>query len=101
MRRLFIATVMAAMVLGLVAQPGLASATKYTFNDVKLPNGETGEIEANVKTKKNKDDSVYCGYFTDDYEESLGYYFDFYGSAPTDRDRVLEICLDHFDERNS
>lgn len=85
----------------MVAAPASAKTVKYTFNDVQLPDGQTGEIEATVKDQKNKADSVYCGYFSDDYAESLGYYYDTVEVAPADADAVLEWCLDEFDERVS
>jgi hypothetical protein len=99
MRQTFVALV-SALLLMLGVQTAAASVIKFTFNDVTLPDGQVGEIEASVKILKNKPDSVYCGYFTDDYEESLGYYFDFHEPAPTEADAVLQICLDEFGERN-
>lgn len=36
---------------------------------------------------------------SDDWEENLGYYSNFYEPAPTDPDVVLAICRDNFDER--
>lgn len=91
----------AAATLMLAAPAAGAEAIKFSFNDVVLPDGQTGEIEAGVKLLKNKPDSVTCGYFTDDYQDSLGYYFDFHEPAPTDADAVLEICLEEFDERQT
>ena len=99
MRRTWIALVSAFFVL-LAAQAAAASVTKFTFNDVTLPDGQVGEIEASVKILKNKPDSVTCSYFTDDYQESLGYYFDFHEPAPTESDAVVQICLDGYDERH-
>lgn len=87
--------------MGALALPAYAPKEKFTFNDVELPNGQIGEIEADVKLHKNKDDSVTCTYFTDDYRESLGYYFQFIEPAPLDPDAVREFCLDNFDERFS
>lgn len=99
MRHTMIA-VTSALLLVVGAQAAAASVTKFTFNDVTLPDGQVGEIEASVKILKNKPDSVNCSYFTDDYQDSLGYYFDFHEPAPTESDAVLEICLDGYDERH-
>lgn len=88
------------MVLVLTASWAGAKKEKFTFNDVEL-DGQTGEIEASVKTAKNKDDSVTCTYFTDDYEENLGYYFKALEVAPTDRDAVGEFCIENFGARHS
>lgn len=52
-----------------------------------------------MKLLKNKDDSVTCSYFTDDYRDSLGYYVDNVEPAPVDAEAVLQFCLDNFDER--
>ncbi len=91
----------AAATIVLAAPRAGAENVKFSFNDVVLPDGQTGEIEAGVRLSKNKPDSVTCGYFTDDYRESLGYYFDFHEPAPTDPDAVLAVCLAEFDERNT
>ena len=90
-----------AALLGLLALPALGGVSKVTFNDVVLPDGQVGEIEAAVKVLKNKDDSVNCTYFTDDYATGLGYYFDFEEPAVTEPAEVLQFCLDHYDERST
>lgn len=100
MRRIATIALTAALALALSA-PGANAAEKFTFADVELPDGQTGEIEASVKTHKHKDDSVYCGYFTDDYQDSLGYSFTVVEPAPTEADAVREFCLDAFDERHT
>ncbi|MPZ53442.1 MAG: hypothetical protein GEU79_12045 [Acidimicrobiia bacterium] len=100
MRRSLVFMILAIVVVA-TALPALASGDKFTFNDVVLPDGQVGEIEAGVKLLKNKPDKVTCSYFTDDYGESLGYYFDFHEPAPTDADAVLDICLAEFDERHT
>lgn len=85
---------------------GVASAknVKYTFNDVVLTDADgsqiVGEIEAGVKDTKNQT-SINCSYFSDDYVESLGYYFDASPvPSPTESD-VLDFCLEEFPNRNS
>jgi hypothetical protein len=76
-----------------------AKVTKFTFSDVTYSDGTTGEIEASVKNT-NKSHLTYCGYFSDDYQESLGYYQDFSETtASTDPEQVKAFCLEHFDER--
>lgn len=101
MRRITTTVLTAFLLVMLLALPAFAPVEKFTFNDVTLPDGQTGEIEASVKILTNKDDSVNCSYFTDDYQESLGYYFDFVQPAPLDAASVLEFCLDNFDERTT
>jgi hypothetical protein len=81
-----------------------AKVEKYTFTDVVLTDADgtqtTGEIEASVKDVKTRT-TMYCGYFTDDYAESLGYYFDDSPVAdPTESD-VLDFCLDRFPYRST
>ena len=78
-----------------------AATTKYTFNDVKVETDQGTiivEIEASVKTHKKKDDFSQCTYFSDDYQDALGYY-----SAPVDAgdtaEDVLDFCRSNFDER--
>lgn len=81
------------------AVPAAAKVTKFTFNDVMYPDGTTGEIEASVKST-NKSHLTYCGYFSDDYQESLGYYEEFSeATASTDPGEVESFCLESFDER--
>lgn len=99
MRRVVTIAFTIMILMGIMALPAYAPAEKFTFEDVQLPDGQTGEIEANTKSMKNKDDSVYCGYFTDDYGESLGYYFAPVNAAPLGPEIVLEYCLDNFDDR--
>ncbi|HEX6238506.1 MAG TPA: hypothetical protein VFZ68_15000 [Acidimicrobiales bacterium] len=93
-------TVVAVAVMVLGAPSAGAQNVKFTFNDVAL-DGQTVEIEAGVKILKNKPDSVTCSYFTDDYQDSLGYYFDFHEPAPVEADEVLAICIAEFDERHT
>lgn len=100
MRKLAITSGLVIALVATLALPAFAPVEKFTFNDVLLPNDEVGEIEASVKVHRNKDDSVNCSYFADDYAESLGYYFDFVEPAPLDPDAVLEFCLDNFSERS-
>ena len=73
-----------------------AAVTKYSFNDVEI-NGIIVEIEASVKDN-NKGAFSQCTYFSDDYQEALGYY-----SAPIvagdTAEEVLEFCAENFDER--
>lgn len=73
-----------------------AANTKYTFNDVTIDE-QVVEIEAAVKTNKKNDFSK-CTYFTDDYEESLGYYEDDVDAGDSAAE-VLDFCVNHFDER--
>jgi hypothetical protein len=104
MRRYSLVAVAGAAALGAAfafAPAAWAAVDKHTFNDVVLPDGQAGEIEATVKTHRNKDDSVACSYFTDDYVEHLGYSFTFVDTAPGDADAVLEFCLVTFDDRHS
>jgi hypothetical protein len=101
-RALLIAA-LAALIVSLGAGLALAKVTKFTFNDVTLTDGDgsqiTGEIEASVKDVRTRT-SIYCGYFSDDYRESLGYYFDDSPVAdPTESD-VLEFCLEEFPNRS-
>lgn len=104
MRRYSAAAAIGAVAMGIAVAlaPTAASAAvnKVTFNDVVLPDGQVGEITANTK-ETNKDSSVYCGYFTDDFREFLGYYFAFVGTVPADDDALLALCLERFDQRNS
>lgn len=101
MRKLALTVGLVIALVGALALPAYAPNEKYTFNDVQLTDELTGEIEASVKIQKNKDDSITCSYFTDDYEESLGYYFEFVEPAPLDAETVKQFCLDHFDDRFS
>lgn len=101
MRRLITTITATVLLLGTLALPAFAPTQKYSFNDVTFPNGQVGEIEANVKLQKNKDDSAYCGYFSADYQDSLGYYFQFVDSAPLDASSVEQFCLNHFNDRET
>lgn len=101
MRRMVTVVLTVMGLVGILALPAYAPVEKLTFNDVTLPDGQTGEIEASVKLLNNKDDSVTCTYFTDDYQESLGYYFDHVEPAPIGAEAVLQFCLDNFDERSA
>ena len=101
-RSLLVAALAAVLAASLGAGLATAKVTKYTFNDVTLTDGDgsqiTGEIEASVKDVR-KQTSIYCGYFSDDYQESLGYYFDESPVAdPTESD-VLDFCLEEFPNR--
>jgi hypothetical protein len=102
MRRFFVAALVGAATLSaaLVAAPTASAAvTKITFNDVVLPDGRIGEITANTKASRNREDSYYCGYFTDNFQESLGYYFNFLEPAPASDEELLALCLARFDRR--
>lgn len=101
MRRLVTTITATALLIMALALPGIASTQKFSFNDVTFPNGQAGEIEATLKLQKNKDDSVYCGYFSADYQDSLGYYFQFVDSPPLDASSVQEFCLNHFNDREA
>jgi hypothetical protein len=95
---LLIAALVLAVALVLAA-PAAAKVTKFTFNDVTYPDGTTGEIEASVKNT-NQSHLTYCGYFSDDYRESLGYYQEFSETtASTNPEEVKAFCLESFDER--
>jgi hypothetical protein len=101
-RTILVAAVVVLVPLG--ASIASAKVTKYTFNDVVLTDADgtqiTGEIEASVKDV-NKRTTMYCGYFSDDYMESLGYYFDDSPVAePTESD-LLDFCLEEFPDRST
>lgn len=82
-----------------------AATTKYTFNDVEVETDQGTiivEIEATVKTRKNKDNFVQCTYFSDDYEESLGYYSEHIADddeTPDTAEDVRAFCVDNFENR--
>lgn len=99
MRRPLTIAAAGAAALLLAAPAAQASTTKYTFEDVTFPNGQTGTIHASTKIMKKKPDNVYCNYQTADWE-NLGSYLDFVEPAPTDPQGVLRFCLDNFDERH-
>ncbi len=103
MSRKTAAAVLGAALLGatLAAAPAAANSPKHTFNDVVLPDGQNGEIEATVHVNRNRPDSVTCSYFTAGYEDSLGYYFAEEESAPSESDAILAYCLDRFEHRHS
>ncbi|HEX6207151.1 MAG TPA: hypothetical protein VF058_02220 [Actinomycetota bacterium] len=98
------------LVLALVLVPvlgGAASAKveKFTFTDVLLVDGDGTEIsgaviEANVK-QTNKRTTGYCGYFTEGYQESLGYYFNDFTVDPDQElgDQLLRFCQRWFPDR--
>ncbi|MGH2681939.1 MAG: hypothetical protein ACRDIX_01740 [Actinomycetota bacterium] len=104
----FVRRAIPVLVLALALVPVLgagatAKVTKYTFNDVVLTDADgteiVGEIEASIKDV-NKRTTMYCGYFSDDYEESLGYYFDDSPVAdPTEQD-LIDFCLRWFPDRS-
>lgn len=73
-----------------------AAVTKYTFNDVDT-DGMIVEIEASVKDN-NKGKFSQCTYFSDDYEDALGYYSDAIVAGDT-AEEVLAFCVEHFYER--
>lgn len=103
-RRMIPMVVLALVLVPLGANTVSAKVTKYTFSDVILTDADgtqtTGEIESSVKDVKQRT-TIYCGYFTDDYAESLGYYFDDSPVAdPTESD-VLDFCLEEFPNRFS
>ena len=73
--------------------------TKFTFNDVTHPDGTTGEITASVKNT-NTSHLWYCGYFSDDFQQSLGYFEEFSDTQiEADAAAVEQFCLANFDER--
>ena len=93
---LLVVAIVATLVITAAAQ---AKATKFTFNDVTYPNGTTGEITASVENT-NKSHVWYCGYFGDDFQESLGYYEQFSDTQiEADAAAVEQFCLAHFDQR--
>jgi hypothetical protein len=104
MRRYSAAAAIGAVTMGvaMALAPTAASAAveRFTFNDVVLPDGQVGEITANIK-ETNKANSVYCGYFSDDFRAFLGYYFALVETVPADGDALLALCLDRFDNRNT
>ena len=73
-----------------------AATTKYSFNDVNI-DGTIVEIEASVKDN-NKGDFSQCTYFSDDYQEALGYYSEPVVAGDS-AGAVLDFCVAHFDER--
>jgi hypothetical protein len=91
-----------AVVAAVIAGPASAMATTYTFNDVTFTDADgsqiTGESEASVKDVRSGT-SIYCGYFSDDYRESLGYYFDASPVADPTESEVLDFCLEEFPHR--
>lgn len=101
MRRSVTIVVTAMLLVFALALPALAPVEKFIFNDVTFPDGQIGELAASVKVHPNKDDSINCSYYSDDFLASFGYYFEFVEPAPLDADVVLQFCLDEFDERNT
>lgn len=94
------------LLLALVLVPVLGGAAwggveKFTFTDVTLVDGETvitcAVIEANIK-QTNKRTTGYCGYFTDGYAESLGYYFNDF-SQEANAENLLAFCERWFPDR--
>lgn len=98
MRRSLMTWLMAWLVTGLLAPAATARNHKHLFDDVTLPDGRQGEIEATVKVQK-KTDSVTCNYFVDPNRTVVGYYFKQVEPAPTDPDDVLDFCLEWYEER--
>lgn len=79
------------------------SNQKFTFTGVTLSDAtitvENGVIEASSKDhKKDKNDVTACSYFTEDYQESLGYYAST-AFASSDAEAVKTFCIDHFADR--
>ena len=98
MRRTLTSLAGTATVVALAIPVANAATTKFEFEDVTFPDGQTGTIYASVKDMKNKDDNVYCQYQSSEHEH-LGYYLEFVESAPTDANAVLQFCLDNYDWR--
>lgn len=98
MRRTLYALAGAVAAFALAVPSAQAATTKFEFEDVTFPNGETGIIYATVKEMNKKPDNVYCGYQTSDYQD-LGYYLEFLDDAPDTAEGVLEFCLANFDDR--
>lgn len=92
--------IIALIVVALLLPAAIATAsTKFTFNDVTLPDGTTGEIEASSKIHPNKGDVfTTCSYYSDDYLTYLGYYTSS-EFASEDADAVLAFCLENFEAR--
>ena len=101
MRRSITLSVTVLLLVGALAPPAFPPVEKFSFTDVTLPDGQRGEIAASVKVLKNKADSVNCSHYSDDFQASLGYYFDFVEPAPLDAGAVLDFCLDNYDERHT
>ena len=95
-KKIVIIASLVALLALLMATTAYAKKTNYTYTDVEL-NGQIGEIEAGVKTT-NKNDYSECTYFSDDYQDALGYYADAEIAGNT-AEEVLEFCVEHFDER--
>ena len=74
-RRTILLLVMALAMVPLTGTVASSAVTKYTFNDMVLTDADgtqvTGEIEASTKEVRKRT-TIYCGYFTDDYQDSLG-----------------------------
>lgn len=98
MRRTLYALAGATAAMAMVIPSAQAATTKFNFEDVTFPDGQTGFIHASTKEMKKKPDNVYCGYQTSDYQD-LGYYLEFVDDAPDTPEGVLEFCLANFDNR--
>ena len=75
----------------------LATVTKYTFNNVVMPDNTITEVQAVVRNDTRNPNSR-CDYYTDNYVAWLGYYM-----APvvagTDTATVLNFCVNHFGDK--
>jgi hypothetical protein len=94
-KTLFVMSLLIILTLAL-ATVAQAKNTKYTFNDVQIGE-QTLEITAGVK-ETNQNDYSNCSYFSDDFQESLGYYADDVIAGDT-AEEVLDFCVSNFDNR--
>ena len=95
-RKILVITTLLLLLVFATAVAVQAKNTKYTFNDVQIEE-QIVEIEAGVKETKKSDYSN-CNYYTDDYEDFLGYYQEDVSAGDT-AEEVLEFCVDHFGDR--
>lgn len=96
MRKVLIVAILAAL---LPVSISAAGATKFTFDDVTFSDGTTGVIEASSKVNQ-KNTATTCNYYTDDYDEYLGYFYtNEVGFTEDQVDEVRQFCLDHFEDR--
>lgn len=98
MRRTLYGLAGAAAALALAVPSAQAATTKFTFEDVTFPDGQTGFIYASTKEMNKKPDNVYCGYQTSDYQD-LGYYLEFLDDAPDAAEDVLAFCVANYEDR--
>lgn len=94
MKRLLIILVLVLLMIPAVAS---ASVNKFGFNDLTFPDGTLGELKAGSKIT-NKGDFTSCSYFSDDYQDYLGY-FQSSEFASEDAGEVLAFCLANYGNR--